>query len=136
MRRRVGMRDGYVVYGGAYRSTPRPYRPRGRLRPPRVRSPFDDRAHREAGAPLVICDLTQSYAPRGGGGISTYLREKRDYILGHTPHHLLQIVPGAEDKVTVDGRHIFAEVGAGRVRGSPDYRFILRTRVEIGRAHV
>jgi len=79
--------------------------------------------------PLILCDLTQSYAPSGGGGISTYLREKRDYVLTHTPHHLLQIVPGPEDKITVNGRHIFAEVGADPVRGSPNYRFILRTRV-------
>lgn len=80
-----------------------------------------------AGKPLLICDLTQSYSPAGGGGISTYLREKRDYVLTHTPHHLLQIVPGPEDRVTVNGRHIFAEVGADPVNGSPNYRFILRT---------
>ncbi|MBW8841209.1 MAG: glycosyltransferase [Sphingomonadales bacterium] len=83
----------------------------------------------ESGAPLILCDLTQSYAPSGGGGISTYLREKRDYVLTHTPHHLLQIVPGPEDKITVNGRHIFAEVGAPPVHGSPNYRFILRTAV-------
>jgi alpha-1,6-mannosyltransferase len=79
--------------------------------------------------PLLICDLTQSYSPSGGGGISTYLREKRDYILNHTPHRLLQIVPGKEDKVVVNGRHIWAEVAADPVRGSPNYRFILRTRI-------
>lgn len=78
-------------------------------------------------ASLLICDLTQSYTPSGGGGISTYLREKRDYVLNHTPHRLLQIVPGPEDRLTIDGRHIFAEVGARQVRGSPNYRFILRT---------
>ncbi|HTG38841.1 glycosyltransferase [Sphingomonas sp.] len=82
-----------------------------------------------AGAPLILCDLTQSYSPAGGGGISTYLREKRDYVLRETPHHLIQIVPGPEDRVTVDGRHVFCEVGADPVRGSPNYRFILRTRV-------
>ncbi|MCP3728966.1 glycosyltransferase [Sphingomonas sp. MG17] len=76
---------------------------------------------------LLICDLTQSYSPAGGGGISTYLREKRDYVLTHTRHHLLQIVPGPEDRITVNGRHIFAEIGAEPVRGSPNYRFILRT---------
>ncbi len=76
---------------------------------------------------LLICDLTQSYSPAGGGGISTYLREKRDYVLTRTPHHLLQIVPGPEDRITSNGRHIFAEVGAEPVRGSPNYRFILRT---------
>lgn len=79
--------------------------------------------------PLIICDLTQSYSPAGGGGISTYLREKRGHVLRETPHTLLQIVPGPADRVIVNGRHIFAEVGARRVRGSPNYRFILRTRV-------
>lgn len=82
-----------------------------------------------APAPLLICDLTQSYSPAGGGGVSTYLREKRDYILSKTPHTLLQIVPGPEDKVVVNGRHIWAEVGADPVRGSPNYRFILRTKI-------
>lgn len=79
--------------------------------------------------PMLICDLTQSYSPSGGGGVGTYLREKRDYVLRHTPHTLLQIVPGPEDRVVVDGRHIWAEVGADPVRGSPNYRFILRTKI-------
>ena len=88
---------------------------------------FDKLSPNGAGdKPLLVCDLTQSYSPAGGGGISTYLREKRDYVLAHTPHRLLQIVPGPEDRVTVSGRHIFAEVGADLVRGSPNYRFILR----------
>lgn len=80
-------------------------------------------------APLIICDLTQSYSPIAGGGVGTYLREKRDYVINKTPHTLLQIVPGPEDKLVVNGRHIWAEVGADPVRGSPNYRFILRTRI-------
>jgi len=76
---------------------------------------------------MLICDLTQSYAPKGGGGVSTYLREKRRHILERTGHRLLQIVPGKEDRVIERGRHIWVEVGAEQVRGSPNYRFILRT---------
>jgi len=79
------------------------------------------------GRPLTVCDLTQSWSPSGGGGISTYLREKRDHVLAHTPHRLLQIVPGPVDRLTVNGRHLLAEVASDPVRGSPDYRFILRT---------
>lgn len=79
------------------------------------------------GNALLICDLTQSYAPQGGGGIGTYLREKRAHVLEHTGHRLLQIVPGAEDRVVENGRHIWVEIGADPVRGSPNYRFILRT---------
>lgn len=78
--------------------------------------------------PLLLCDLTQSYSPRGGGGISTYLREKRDYVLDRTPHRLLQIVPGPETRVVEDGRHIWVEIEAPQVRGSPNYRFILKTQ--------
>ena len=75
---------------------------------------------------LLICDLTQSYTPYGGGGVSTYLAEKRRYVLERTGHRLLQIVPGPEDRVIEKGRHIWVEVGAEPVRGSPNYRFIMR----------
>jgi len=74
-----------------------------------------------------ICDLTQSYAPVGGGGIGTYLRQKRDYTLANSDYRLLQIVPGPEDRVIENGRHIWVEIGAEQVRGSPNYRFITRT---------
>ncbi len=76
---------------------------------------------------VLVCDLTQSYAPTGGGGVSTYLREKRRHILERTNHRLLQIVPGAQDRVVQRGRHIWVEVAAPQVRGSPNYRFIFRT---------
>lgn len=75
---------------------------------------------------LLICDLTQSWSPTGGGGISTYLKEKRRYIQDCTEHRLLQIVPGLQDRITVEGRTILAEVGSGQVWGSPNYRWISR----------
>lgn len=83
----------------------------------------------DASRPLLLCDLTQSYAPHGGGGIGTYLREKQRYIQEHTQHRLLQIVPGPQDRIVELGRHIWVEVGADQVRGSPNYRFIMRTGV-------
>lgn len=76
--------------------------------------------------PLLLCDLTQSYSPHGGGGVGVYLAEKRRYILDRTPHRLLQIVPGPEDRVEIDGRHIWCEIGSEPVKGSPNYRFIMR----------
>ena len=75
---------------------------------------------------LLICDLTQSWSPAGGGGISTYLKEKWRYIQDCTAHRLLQIVPGERDRITVEGRTILAEVGSGQVWGSPNYRWISR----------
>lgn len=75
---------------------------------------------------LLICDLTQSWSPTGGGGISTYLKEKRKYFQDNTEHRLLQIVPGPEDRITVEGRVTIAEVGAPPVWGSPNYRWINR----------
>lgn len=75
---------------------------------------------------MLICDLTQSWSASGGGGITTYLKEKKRYFQEHAEHRLLQIVPGPEDRITVDGRTIFAEVGSGQVWGSPNYRWINR----------
>ena len=46
-------------------------------------------------------------------------------MLANTPRRLLQIVPGLVDRVTVAGRHIWAEIAANPVRGSPNYRFML-----------
>mgnify|MGYP000442195311 FL=1 len=77
--------------------------------------------------PLLVCDLTQSYSPRGGGGISTYLKEKRRYVQDCTDHRLLQIVPGPETKVVEDGRLIWCEIAAGGIENSPNYRFITKT---------
>ncbi len=76
--------------------------------------------------PLLLCDLTQSYSPHGGGGVGVYMAEKRRHVLQNTSHRLLQIVPGPEDRVEIDGRHIWCEIGAEPVNGSPNYRFILR----------
>lgn len=81
---------------------------------------------------LLICDLTQSWSPTGGGGISTYLKEKRRYIQECTAHRLLQIVPGAQDRISVEGRTILAEVGSGQVWGSPNYRWISRNDAVFG----
>lgn len=76
--------------------------------------------------PLLLCDLTQSYSPHGGGGVGVYMAEKRRYVLENTGHRLLQIVPGPEDKIEIKGRHIWCEIAADPVKGSPNYRFILR----------
>lgn len=74
----------------------------------------------------LLCDLTQSWSAVGGG-VGTYLRHKRRYILDNTPHRHLLIVPGEIDEVVEDGRTITATVASPKVPGSPDYRLLLRS---------
>lgn len=77
------------------------------------------------GAPLTLCDLTQSYS-EVGGGIRTYLHEKRRYLLSQTPHRHLLIIPGARDETYIDGRAITVTIRSPYVPGSTAYRLLLR----------
>src|SRR3569623_1968654 len=77
---------------------------------------------------LIVREITESYTPVGGGGVSTFLAEKRRHVLERTGHRLLQIVPGPEDRIVENGRHVWVEVAAEPVRGSPNYRFIMRRK--------
>lgn len=73
----------------------------------------------------LFCDVTQSWSDVGGG-VGTYLRRKREYILRQTPHRHLLIVPGAEDAVKQDGRATTVTIASPRVPTSPKYRLLLR----------
>lgn len=73
----------------------------------------------------LLCDLTQSWS-EVGGGVGTYLRRKREYILSHTPHRHLLIVPGGTDSLKEDGRTITVTIASRPVPGSPNYRLLLR----------
>jgi glycosyltransferase involved in cell wall biosynthesis len=55
------------------------------------------------GGCMKVCDLTQSYAPTGGG-IRTFLHAKRDYLLARTNAEHVLIVPGEKDAVERRGR--------------------------------
>jgi len=61
---------------------------------------------------LLVCDPTQSYSPRGGGGIGVYMPEKRRYVLEQTGYCLLQIVPGVEcrDDWSATFEHLFGAI--------------------------
>lgn len=78
-------------------------------------------------APLTLCDLTQSYSSKGGG-IGTYLRRKRRFIAETTPHRHVLIIPGPEDRITVDGALVTAEIKSPQVPNSPNYRLLLRNK--------
>lgn len=77
---------------------------------------------------MKVCDLTQSYAPTGGG-VRTYIHAKRDHIRECRPgvDHVL-IVPGAEDAVEREGRCTTYVVRSPFVPGSSVYRLLYRSR--------
>ena len=85
----------------------------------------DDPDPSTAGGAKLFCDLTQSWS-EVGGGVRTYLLHKRRHILENTAHRHLLIVPGAEDRVTEDGRAITVTIASPRVPASPHYRLMLR----------
>jgi len=76
---------------------------------------------------LLLCDLTQSWSETGGG-IGTYIRQKRQIIEQEQRFRHLLIVPGKEDRVHGNGRLTTVEIGSPRVPGSPNYRLLLRNR--------
>lgn len=75
---------------------------------------------------MKICDLTQSYSETGGG-VRTYLHAKRDYLLEHTDHDYVLIIPGPDDETRSDGRATVHRVASPPVPGSPAYRLFLRS---------
>lgn len=76
---------------------------------------------------MKICDLTQSYAPTGGG-VRTYIHAKRDWIReGADDHEHLLIVPGREDTMVREGRLTTCTIASPPVPGSGVYRILLRS---------
>ena len=75
----------------------------------------------------LFCDLTQSWS-EVGGGVRTYLLQKRRHIIERTPHRHLLIIPGARDAVIEDERATTVTIASPHVPGSPNYRLLLRNR--------
>ncbi|MEO6433193.1 MAG: glycosyltransferase [Sphingomicrobium sp.] len=75
----------------------------------------------------MFCDLTQSWSERGGG-VRTYLMQKRQHILASPLDRHLLIIPGAADRVEEDGRAITVTIASWPVPGSPNYRLLLDNR--------
>lgn len=73
----------------------------------------------------MYCDLTQSWS-EVGGGVRTYLLQKRRHILERTPHRHLLIIPGARDEVIEEERAVTVTIASRHVPGSPNYRLLLR----------
>ena len=77
--------------------------------------------------PKLFCDLTQSWS-NVGGGVRTYLLDKRRHILESTPHGHLMIIPGQRDEVVEEERAVTVTIASLHVPGSPHYRLMLRNR--------
>jgi alpha-1,6-mannosyltransferase len=73
---------------------------------------------------VKVCDLTQSYAPTGGG-VRTYLHAKREELLRMGMEHVL-IVPGPRDGVTRAGAATTYHVGSAAIPFAQAYRLLLR----------
>ena len=76
---------------------------------------------------MLFCDLTQSWSEQGGG-VRTYLVNKRRHIIDQGRDRHLLIIPGATDEVTEDGRAITVTIASRRVPGSPNYRLLVRNK--------
>ncbi len=74
---------------------------------------------------MTICDLTNAYASKSGG-VRTYLHEKRRFLLAHTPHRHVMIVPGARDEVETGERASTYFVRGLPIPGCAPYRAIHR----------
>jgi len=85
----------------------------------------DPKPHSGQPASWLVCDLTQSWSDVGGG-VGTYLKRKRAYILDKTPHQHLMILPGPRDEVIEEGRAVTVFIASPKVPGSPHYRLLLR----------
>ena len=87
----------------------------------------DPKPHVGQPASWLVCDLTQSWSDVGGG-VGTYLKRKRAYILEKTPHQHLMILPGPKDEVIDEGRAVTVFIASPKVPRSPHYRLLLRNR--------
>lgn len=74
---------------------------------------------------MKICDLTQFYSPVSGG-VKRYLHQKRAYLLEHTGHNHLLVVPGNRDQRIVEDRLITYTIASPLVSRTSRYRALLR----------
>lgn len=76
---------------------------------------------------MKFCDITISYN-ENSGGIRTYLDEKRKYLLEHTDHEHVLIVPGDSDHVEIEDRIRTYYISAPTIPGHAPYRTFWRPR--------
>ena len=72
---------------------------------------------------MTVCDLTHAYHETSGG-IRTYMDAKRRYVLDHTEHRYVAVVPGAEDAVERDGRATTVRIEGPVMPKAAPYRWL------------
>ena len=71
---------------------------------------------------MTVCDLTHAYHATSGG-IRTYIDAKRHYVLAHTDHTHVTLIPGERDAVVREGRATTITVEGPVIRGAAPYRW-------------
>lgn len=72
---------------------------------------------------MTVCDLTHAYHETSGG-IRTYMDAKRRYVLDHTEHRHVTMVPGARDEVEHDGRATTVRIEGPVMPKAAPYRWL------------
>ena len=72
---------------------------------------------------MTVCDLTHAYHETSGG-IRTYMDAKRRYVLDHTAHRHVTVVPGPEDAVLHDGRATVVQIAGPVMPKAAPYRWL------------
>ncbi len=70
---------------------------------------------------MKFCDITIAYNGKSGG-IRTYIDEKRRYLVAHTDHEHVLIVPGRRSRVRRDGRFTTIMLRGPLLPGQDAYR--------------
>lgn len=74
---------------------------------------------------MIVCDLTHAYTPTSGG-IRTYVDAKRQYVLDHTDHTHVLVLPGEEDRVERGERWATYRIKSPGIPGAAPYRSFVR----------
>ncbi len=74
---------------------------------------------------MKFCDITLSYTETSGG-IRTYIDAKRDYLIRHTDHEHVLIVPGETDETITEGRNTTHQIASPYLPGCKPYRVFWR----------
>jgi alpha-1,6-mannosyltransferase len=76
---------------------------------------------------MKICDATQFYS-EVSGGVRRYLTEKRNYILRHTDHEHVLVIPGEKTATVSEGRLTTCTIASPRINRTSRYRILFHLK--------